>query len=474
MLNSLVSNRKSAILFFLMFGIVCLLSMDYAILRSARNALVVADLGKGAESVPIFELFGTMPASLLMVYLLTRLLNRFSIHKVFLITLKTFSAFFLLFAIAVYPSLPYWGIKLAACHWLPFASYISIFLPQLLSMAFFVMAELWKIALLTVLFWGFVNQYIPLTEAKKYYAPLMLGGSVGTILAGPVITFCTSDFASHKSWSQSLTLMMVVLALVSVMIGFCYTALWRQLRDSSPEAKATTAKPKQKLSVWESIQACINSRYLFLLGWITIADYIAYAVGETIFLDVLKQRFPDPRDYCDYMGQVSSWSGLLTAISAIFITPYILRKCHWVVAAIVTPACILITEGVFFFALWMPSTSTQLELLVFLGAIFFCLSRAAKGTLFDSSKEISFLLLPPLEKMQGKLVVDGMCSRVGRGGASLVSITFAQLCGGVLASAPFTGPLMLVIGISCVLSTIRLGKLVENKSLNAEEHSHAQ
>src|SRR5690606_141291 len=84
MLNSLPINRKNALLFFLMFAIICLLNVDYAILRSARNALVVADLGKGAESVPIFELFGTMPASVLMVYLLTRLLNRFSIHKVFL------------------------------------------------------------------------------------------------------------------------------------------------------------------------------------------------------------------------------------------------------------------------------------------------------------------------------------------------------------------------------------------------------
>jgi AAA family ATP:ADP antiporter len=460
-------KRNSAFLFFLMFSIVCLLNVDYAILRSARNALVVADLGKGAESVPIFELFGTMPASFLMVYLLTRLLNRFSIHKVFLITLQTFSIFFLLFAVLIYPSLPTWGEKLSACSYLPFSSYFAIFLPQLFSMAFFVMAELWKIALLTVLFWGLINQYIPISDAKKYYAPLMLGGSVGTVLAGPIIAFCTSDFASYKSWSNSLTLMMFILTLISILIGLFYSALWKHLSklislDKSP-------KEKQKLSVWESIQACINSRYLLLLGWITIADYIAYAVGETIFLDVLKQKFPDPRDYCDYMGLISSWSGIFTAISAIFITPYLLKKCHWVVAAIVTPACILITEGIFFFT---HLSSGSLELVVFAGAAFFCLSRAAKSTLFDSSKEISFLLLPSLEKMQGKLIVDGMCSRVGRGGASLVSITFAQIFGGVLASAHCAGPLVLIIGISCVLSTIKLGKLIDHKSFKATDSSH--
>jgi AAA family ATP:ADP antiporter len=461
MLKAFTDNRKATALFFLMFGIVSFLSMNYAILRSARNALVVADLGKGAESVPIFELLGTMPASVLMVYLLTRLLNRFSLHKVFLITLKTFSAFFLLFAIFIYPSLSTWEASLS---WLP--SQIAALLPQLFSMSFFVMAELWKIALLTVLFWGLVNQYIPLNEAKKYYAPLMLGGSIGTVLAGPLITFCTSDFASGKSWSQSLTLMMIALSLISFLTAWCYTQLWKRLGErleTSPDAQ-----PRAKLSLSESIRACLSSRYLFLLGWITIADYVAYAVGETIFLGVLKQRFPDPREYCDYMGFISSWSGLLTALSAIFITPYLLRKCNWVVAAIVTPACIFVTEGIFFFAL---ARSAQLELLVFLGAVFFCLSRAAKSTLFDSSKEISFLLLPPLEKMQGKLVVDGMCSRMGRGGASLISITFAQMCGGVLASAPFVGPLVVLIGISCVLSTVRLGKLVDNKSKNPAPHA---
>lgn len=468
MLNSLPINRKNALLFFLMFAIICLLNVDYAILRSARNALVVADLGKGAESVPIFELFGTMPASVLMVYLLTRLLNRFSIHKVFLITLQTFSSFFLLFALLVYPSLPNWGAQLGSCSWLPFSSYLAIFLPQLFSMAFFVMAELWKIALLTVLFWGLVNQYIAIADAKKYYAPLMLGGSIGTVLAGPIITFCTSDFASHKSWSNSLTLMMVFLSAFSILIGLFYTALWKELKETLPPG--TPQEDRAKLAVWDCIKACFKSRYLFLLGWITIADYVAYAVGETIFLDVLKQRFPDPRDYCDYMGLISSWSGVLTALSAVFITPYLLRRCHWVVAAIATPACILVTEAIFFF---FQYSSSQLEIVVFAGTLFFCLSRAAKNTLLDSSKEISFLLLPPLEKMQGKLVIDGMCSRVGRGGASLISITFAQIFGGVLASAPFTGPLVLFIGISCALSTIRLGKLVDNKSLKAADHSHA-
>src|SRR5208282_2173451 len=110
----------------------------------------------------------------------------------------------------------------------PWNTFFSVMLPQALSLMFFVMAELWKIALLTVLFWGLVNQYIPLTDAKKFYAPLMLGGSIGTMLSGPLVTLCTSDSISGGSWSRSLTLMMLSLAILGVVVAWLYTKLWKQ------------------------------------------------------------------------------------------------------------------------------------------------------------------------------------------------------------------------------------------------------
>lgn len=457
-------NRSFLLLFSLMFGIVSLLNVNYSLLRSARNALVVTDLGSGASSIPIFELCGTMPGAVLMVFLLNRLLNRFSIHKVFLITLATFSGFFLFFAVGIYPSLHLWKATIASWDFLPGHLTLSILLPQIFSMLFFVMAELWKIALLTVLFWGLVNQYIALADAKKFYGPLMLGGSVGTMLAGPLIKLCTS--CSGGSWAHALTLMMVVLTLLGVFIAFFYTQLWTQF--AGPRKEITQEAP---VSLWESIRLCMKSKYLLLLAWLTIADYIAYTLGEVIFLDVLKQKFPNPIDYCNYNGKLSFYSGLLTAISAAVISPLLLRKYKWSVATLATPVCLLLTEGAFFLTLWTGNTTQNLELLILLGTVFFCVVRAAKYTLFDTSKEISFLLLPPLEKMQGKLVIDGMCSRLGRGSASLMSLFLIQLSGGVIASAFAAGSIALIIGASCVFSTLRLGLLVDKLSRKPIENS---
>jgi len=450
--RSLMKDRKPFVLFSMMFGIVCLLNVNYAVLRSARNALTVADLGGGAGAIPWFELCGTMPGAVLMTLGLAWLLNRFSIQKVFYITMAIFVGFFLTFALGIYPLIPKW-----VAAWPKLATSLPIFC----SLIFFVMAELWKIALLAVLFWGLVNQYVPLDTAKRFYAPLMLGGSIGTIIAGPLITFCTSDLISKQSWSYSLGLMMGVLALLSILTAWMFSALWRQLDSSAPLQQK---EEKGILSVWESFLICCRSKYLLLLAWVTIADYIAYALGEVVFLDVLKQKFPDPRQYCDFMGKLSLWNGLLTAFSAIVITPYLLRRCRWIVASLVTPICLLITEGIFFFTVWHPAFSSQIELAVLSGAAFFCIVRAAKYTLFDTSKEISFLLLPPLEKMQGKLVIDGMCARVGRGSGSFFSIMLIQLCGGVLASIPIAGAVALGIATTCVLATTRLGILVEKRT----------
>lgn len=458
MLTSLFKDRHSRILFFLMFSIISLLNLNYNILRSARNALVVADLGKGAISIPIFEILGAMPGAILLVYLLTKLLNRFPIHRVFYITLGLFCGFFLLFSMGIYPFLAQLKDKLHPL-W-------ADFIIQFFSMTFFVMAELWKIALITVLFWGLINQYIPLGNAKQYYAPLMLGVSLGTLCAGPLVSFCNSDAISHQSWCRSLILLTVTLNLLGIVIAILYAKLWKQL---SLYEKQSSSNDKASLSVWSSLKACFQSRYLLLLGIITVTDYIAYGLGEFIFLDVLHQKFPKPLDYCHYMGKLTFWHGLLTAFSALVINPYIINNYRWVISSMITPICFLITEGSFLFALCHPKLSHDIGLLVFLGSLFFCIVRAAKFTLFDTAKELSFVLLDPLSKIQGKLIIDGMGSRLGKGGACLISIVLIQGCGGALASAPIVSIFIIGILLGCTVATSKLGNLVEKYSLLAKK-----
>ncbi len=46
--------------------------------------------------------------------------------------------------------------------------------------------------------------------------------------------------------------------------------------------------------------------------------------------------------------------------------------------------------------------------------------RAVKYTLFEGSKELAFVPLSREEQLKGKLVIDGVVSRMGRAAASLI------------------------------------------------------
>jgi AAA family ATP:ADP antiporter len=436
-----------------MFIIFLLLNINFTILRSIRNTLAVVDLGSGAHSIPFYELFGAMPGAWLMTWGLVCLLNRFSIEKVFLVTITAFIGFFLVFNQFIYPHLSH--LKTWGGNWTLILDFIS--------MLFYVTTELWKPALGMILLWGLVNQYLPIEEAKRLYAPLMLGGSLGAIIAGPLISLCTAQ----DKWASSLNLMIGLVSLLGMITAFLYYLLWKNL---SLTTKTGSDRAVTTFSLKDSIHLCMQNRPLRLLSWIVIADYISYSLGEVIFLEMLKMQYPEPTQYCHYMGLLSSWCGVLTLISSILITPYLLKNYSWTLAFLITPVCLLATEGAFFIFLrghslknvWFGwSEAEWLGMVILLGSIQYCVCRAAKYTLFDASKELAFILMPESQRMRGKLVVDGLCARMGRGSASMISIGLITMGGGVVASSLFAGLIAIGMGVSWVISAVNIGKLID-------------
>ncbi|CRX38874.1 Npt1/Npt2 family nucleotide transporter [Estrella lausannensis] len=461
-------NRFKKILL-LMFSITLFLNVAFAMLRSLRNTLAVVDLGSSAAVIPYFELFGALPGSILITWMLSGLIDRCSIQRVYYGAMIAFAAFFLSFTFLLYPLLP--ALKAGGEG--------ASFLLQGISMGFYVVCELWKPVLLSILFFGFVMRRISPEEAKKTYPLLMLGASLGSALAGPIVTVCTSgsfgDALSYmgKGWSGSLTLMIMIIVLLGLLSACCFFYLDRLMNPLSAREI-----PESQCRFLEKVSYCFQSRELRLMGWIVIADYIAYSLAEVLFLEVLKQKYPDPKDYCHYLGILSTLSGALTIASAFLLAPTLLQRKGWTAAALATPVILLLTEGAFFVFLrgrffteqWIGwSADEWIQCLVVLGSLQYCLCRAAKYTLFDSSKELAYVLLPAREKREGKLVIDGMCARVGRGSASFLSIGLIALSGSVLGSALPAG--ILAIGVTCswITSVLRLGDRLESTAASGKE-----
>ena len=459
-----VLKKSSIRTFSLMFAVIFLLNLNYTILKSVRKTLAIADLGGSATSIPFFELFGVLPAAVFMAWFLSKILRNYSMKKVFLFTLFIFISFFILFAGVCYPKLIMMEKTLN-----------STYITQFSSMSFYVMGELWKPALIQILFLGFINFNISVEQAKGIYPSLMLGASLGAILAAPITVFCNSKmfwklhpFASSR-WGHSLILMMSLVFFIGCLTAVFYSRLCNYFKSSEK-----TYEEEKKFSLKEAVNFFFNSKSLRLMGWIVFADYIAYSLAEVLFLEVLRHKYPLPCDYCSYMGYLSFWHSILTIFSALIIAPICLKKAKWVSCAFILPIGLLFIEGIFFFFLCTENfTSSILNLnhsqwltvVVMIGSILFCSCRAIKYTIFDPCKELAFIGMPKTSRMKGKIIIDGLCSKFGRGTSSAATLSFVSISGSLLASSYLTSIVALSIIISLILTTGKLGKELEDPQL---------
>jgi AAA family ATP:ADP antiporter len=482
-------KRDEWLFFGAMFLIVCLININFSVLRSMRNALVVADIGGSAAFIPYFELFGTFPASILLTWALSRLMRFFSPRFIFSMAMLFFLTFFLIFAFWIYPHRE--GIHTLLESKLGFLmdfSRFKVVFTHWPDMIFYIMSELWKVALLSVIFWGFLNQNLSLEEAKRFYPPLLLGTSVGTILAGPVTVFCTSLFTwnhfplSAQRWQHSLYLLTLCLLLCGLLTLLIFRFLFKKLqarKSAFDHQKTTHIEQKEPfssrlLSLSSSLRYLMKSPFLSALFLLVIAEYVCYALGELIFLETLKSKYPSPSEYCQYMGNLSFWMGILTAVSALFLTPQLLQTYRWSRNVLITPILMVTITFAFFFPIylgklgWFPGSSPVM-IAVVLGSIHFCIGRAAKYTLFDTIKELAFIPLNEEGQVKGKLIIDGIGSRLGRGTSSLLSIVLFLIMGGPGESAIFAGILAITFALIMIPAGRFIGHELEKTSPSSKQ-----
>jgi AAA family ATP:ADP antiporter len=110
-----------------------------------------------------------------------------------------------------------------------------------------------------------------------------------------------------------------------------------------------------------------------------------------------------------------------------------------------------------------PGTS-PLPIAILLGSLHFCLGRSAKYTIFDSTKELAFVPLDQEGQVKGKLIIDGIGSRLGRGASSMLSIFLFLLMGGPGESALFAGILAVSFALISLPAARFLGSEFEKKT----------
>lgn len=453
-----------------------LIAFNYNALRAYKDTIVVTASHSGAEIIPFIKVWAVLPGAIGLTFLFTRIANRYGREQTFYIMISLFAAFFLLFAFVLYPARE-------TLHPERFADWLQHVLPLgckgLIAILrnwtfslFYVMAELWSTAIFSVLFWGFANEVTNVSEAKRYYGILVTGGNVAGIFSGQMaVIYSQNAFFpwipyGKTPWDQSLLFLCCTLFATCGLI----MAIFRWLNRNGLESLDVKKEPKEKIqmSMRKNFAYLLRSRYLLYMALIVLLYNVAVNLVEVVWKDQMKQLYPSPGDYNVYMSRVMMSMSLIASVVGFFTTTSLIRRSSWTASAMI-PVAVVGGTGILFLAvavggqtglLSMPAILGMSPLLlgVTLGSLQNCLTRAAKYTFFDATKEIAFIPLSEASKLKGKAAIDGVGSRIGKSGSSVLYQVLLILFSTVGATTPYVAILFSVAILLWAVAVVRLGR----------------
>lgn len=465
--------KKLLPMFFMFFFI----SFNYTILRDTKDTLVVTS--SGAETIPFLKVWGVVPAAILFMLIYAKLSNVLSKENLFYTTIVPFLVFFGLFAFFLYPNRD-------LLHPNASADYLQSILPQGLAglvacyrnwtySLFYILSELWGSVVLSLLFWGFANDITRVLEAKRFYSLFGLGANLALLFSGPAIVY-VSDIRKHlpanvDAWQVSLNYLMAMVVIAGLSVIAIYWWINRNVltdpRFYDPTEEKKVKKSKPKMGVFESFSYLLQSKYILSLAILVIAYGICINLVEVTWKSQLKLQYPNANDYSTFMGKFSFFTGLVTIFMMLFVGGNLIRRKGWGFAAMVTPVVLLITgAGFFAFVLFRENLAgyiaalgtTPLMLAVFFGAAQNVMSKSAKYSLFDPTKEMAYIPLDQEAKVKGKAAIDVVGARLGKSGGSFVQQGLLVALGSLAAITPYIAGILFVIIFAWIIAVRSLNK----------------
>jgi ATP:ADP antiporter, AAA family len=458
--------RRILLLSFLLF-LVC---FDYSMLRCMKDTVVVT--ASSAAVIPFIKVWTLLPMAILFTFLYAKISSRLSGLKVFYVITSAFLAFFLVFAFMLYPAGD-------AIHLTSLADFLRGVLPKGLSgfiamveywsfTLFYIIAELWSNIVLSILTWGFINEITSLKEAPRFYAVLSVASNIAAVFAGLTANiFVSGPFKNN--WQLSQQCMILVIVACGIIAMVLYHALTRNIISHHKE-HGTVEAQKLKFSLSESFTEVRNSTHLRYLAVIVVSYFFVINTVEVIWKEQLRMAYPLPNEFNFYMNTLTTWIGIVSTVLGIFVA-VLIQKYGWSKTAMLTPMVMLATSLLFFVFIVFKQDlagitsllgTTPLAIAVFLGALQNCLSKGAKYSVFDATKEMAFIPLPRELKVKGKAAIDGVLSRFGKSGASFALQTMIISFGGLLACTPYATGLMLLVIVGWIGATKRLGSIIDD------------
>lgn len=465
-------------MFLPLFLIFFFVGFNYSVLRATKDALVVTAPASGAEALPFLKVWAILPMAFLFTYLFTRVSNRLSRERIFYAMMSIFIVYFFIFTFFLYPYRdalhPHDLCDQLQSH-LPkgFQGFIAIFRNWTFT-TFYVMSEMWSTIIMTVLCWGFVNETTNVTNAKRYYGLLGIAINFSGIAAGQIATLFSQHVYNPRlpfgndAWGQSVFFLNLIVMVVGALCMFLFR--WLHRKGYGYNAPSFHKNPPEtiKMGMRKNFAYLAKSKYLICIAIIVVTYNIVINLTEVVWKDQVKHLYPNPADFNAYMGKVLTGIGVIATFTSVFVSGNLIRRLSWSSSAMISPLILLVTSvGFFSFILFKDLGLsvvaaifgfTPLAMSVFFGSLQNCLSRASKYTLFDATKELAFIPLSQECKLKGKAAIDGVGSRLGKSGGSIIHQGLLVFFGTISLSTPYVGVLLLFAIVAWMMAVSSLGK----------------
>lgn len=470
-----------------------LILFNYTILRDTKDTLVVT-AAKGSQVIPFLKLWGVLPAAVVFMIGYSKLSNKLSKPALFYTTITPFLVFFAMFALVFYP-------YREALHPTAFCDQMQAVLPSAFRglidvirnwsfSVFYIMSELWGSVALSLLFWGFANDTNKKAEAMRYYTVFAMFANVSLILSGRFIQWASKAreaIVAADPWQVSLNYMMTLVVLSGLAIMGIYWWMNKNVltdkRFFDPAEKKAAKKSKPKLSIKESFQYILRSKYLGCIAILTLSYGLCINLVEVVWKNQIHLQYTNYNDYSAFMGRFSEITGYVTILLTFFLGGTVVRRFGWGKTALITPVMLLVTGIAFFsFILFKSSLAgyvaamgtSPLMLAVIFGAAQNIASKSSKYTFFDPTKEMAYIPLDQEQKVKGKAAVDVVAARMGKSGGSLLVMLLLNLSGGLVEGiTPYAAAIVIGVIAAWMLAAKSLSVQFTALSKQREEEEAA-
>lgn len=424
---------------FLMFTVL----LNQNLVRGMKDSIVMTMVAP--EVISFIKIWLEIPSGIVFVLIYAQMCNRMTTERAFQYVIISFLLFFALFAFVLFPYNTYFHPdpeKIASyIVLLPNLKWFIVIWSKWSFVLFYVMGELWPVVVLGLV-WQLANKVTKTEEAKRFYSFFTFFGQANLLISGVAIKYFASKnhFLTYAftGVSDSTEIMLKSIMLIVLVSGLCsffiHIIIERQIISDALLKKSV---PKQKtlhLGVFESSKLILRSKYLGLICILMISYSVAVILIEGLWFAKARELYPSTEQFASYQGEVLFWTGI-SALTFAFLGSSVIRKLGWFFGAIITPVITMIAGGLFFlltvmqdnldaFLMGLGQAST-LSFIVFFGFIQNVFSKGAKYSLFDATKEMSYIPLDTEIKTKGQAAVDIVGPKIGKSFGALVPfVTF--------------------------------------------------